>query len=952
MKPLLLLAVASSLFAQIPTPESVLGHKPGDDFYLASYDESLGYFQKLAASTDKLKLVKVGQTTRKVDWYIAIISSPENLRNLDKHKENAKRLAWTRGLSDDQARALAKDGRAMVHIDGGLHSTEVANAQHTIQLAYNLVSGTTPEIHRILDNVILVLWFSINPDGQNMMVNWYRSNLGTPYEVSPMIELYQEYIGHDNNRDGYMNNMVESQVVTRQMLEWYPQVVYNHHQTAPFPARIWIPPFSDPISSNVHPLMWRWVNVFGTSMAAYLDEHNMPGAMHRGRFDDWYPGFIDHVNSYRNTVSFLTETALYRYATPHFYTVDEFPKEKQDLRTEVFYSSPWKGGWWRLGDAVRYMIGGSMSVLDTAAKYREEIQYNRYQAGRDIVKRFANDPPYAYVIPRDQRDPGSAAILAEKIMLNGIEVHTATRPFRANGMEYAAGSWVVLMDQPFSGLVKDLFETQKYPDLRQTPGGPPELPYDVTGWTLPMQMGVEVAAVATPVAADQRSGLRKLDQPDKIVGKLNGGAGPFSLSRRTNASYRAVNQVLAAGGKVSFGKNSDDISIDYDRAKLDAIAQNTGVTVSAAPANATSYSVKAPRIGIYRPWSASIDEGWTRWILEQFAFPYTGLRNADIQAGHLRDRYDVIVVADINARTIMDGYAQGSVPGQYAGGIGDAGVEKLREFVDGGGTLVAFSAATLFAIDKFNLPVTNVLANAKPTEFFCSGCLLHVEIKDTTHPLVAGLTAQSIIMSERSPAFETKPGFSGTILASYPKERTPLASGYLLGPEKIQGKAAALDVAYGKGHIVLLGFRPQWRGQSHGTYKFFFNALYYNGAAAPPAPSNAATRGPAGAWRTQAETANAELAKLLDQNKAFHTAKGAKASEEQKKLDAALDAFQRDRLPALEDARQTIDDAALARKFAEYIAQLRKFSADLRAKDLSEAKLADLLEQYKLTQVP
>ncbi|HMC62647.1 MAG TPA: M14 metallopeptidase family protein, partial [Candidatus Solibacter sp.] len=433
---------------QPPTPESVLGHKPGDDFFLASYDESLGYFQKLAKATDKLKLVHVGKTTQGRDWYIAVISAAGNLAELDHYKDTARRLALVQGLTDAQARELAHNGKVMVHIDGGLHATEVAAAQHTIQLAYNLVSGTDAETAAILDNVILLLWFSINPDGQNMVVNWYRGNVGTPYEVSNLPGLYQEYIGHDNNRDGYMNNMVESQVITHANLEFYPQVFYNHHQAAPFPARIWIPPFGDPVSLNPHPLMYRWVNVFGTAMAAWLEEHDMPGAMHRGRFDDWYPGFVDHVNNFRNTVSFLTETALYRFATPHFYTTDEFPQDKRDLRTEVFYASPWRGGWWRLGDAVRYMLGASMAVLDTAAKNREELQYDRYRAGRDVVARFTKDPPYAYIIPREQRDPTTAAILAEKLIVDGIEMHQATRDLSANGATYKEGDWVVLMDQP------------------------------------------------------------------------------------------------------------------------------------------------------------------------------------------------------------------------------------------------------------------------------------------------------------------------------------------------------------------------------------------------------------------------------------------------------------------------------------------------------------------------
>src|SRR5580698_2694048 len=461
----LLLPPACLALAQVPTPESVLGHKPGDDFYLASYDESLGYFQKLASATNKLKLVRDGKTTQGRDWYIAVISAPANLSQLDKYKETARKLAMVKGLTDAQAHELARSGKVIVHIDAGLHATEVAPAQHAIQLAYNLVSAKDAETTAILDNVILLLWFSINPDGQNQVVSWYRSNLGSPFEVSNTPALWQEYIGHDNNRDGYMNNMIESQVITRTELEYYPNVFYNQHQTAPFPARIWIPPFGDPVSLNPHPLMYRWVNVFGTAMAAYLDEHDMPGAMHRGRFDDWYPGFVDHVNNFPNTVSFLTETALYRYATPHFYTVEDFPRDKQDLRAEVYYSSPWRGGWWRLGDAVRYMIGSSMAVLDTAAKNREELLYDRYRAGRDVIARFTKDPPYAYEIPREQRDRNTAAVLVEKLIVDGIEVHQASQKFAANGTTYKEGDWVVLMDQPFAALVKELFEIQKYPDL-------------------------------------------------------------------------------------------------------------------------------------------------------------------------------------------------------------------------------------------------------------------------------------------------------------------------------------------------------------------------------------------------------------------------------------------------------------------------------------------------------
>jgi len=944
--------------AQPPTPESVLGHKPGDDFFLASYDESLGYFQKLAKATDKLKLVHVGKTTQGRDWYIAIVSSSRNLAALDTYKDTARRLALVKGLSDAQARELAHNGKVFVHIDGGLHSTEVAAAQHTIQLAYNLVSGTDAETTAILDNVILLLWFSINPDGQNMVVNWYRGNLGTPYEVSNMPGLYQEYIGHDNNRDGYMNNMIESQVITHAALDYYPQVFYNHHQAAPFPARIWIPPFGDPVSLNPHPLMYRWVNVFGTAMAAWLDEHDMPGAMHRGRFDDWYPGFVDHVNNFRNTVSFLSETALYRFATPHFYTTDEFPRERQDLRTEVFYSSPWRGGWWRLGDAVRYMLGSSMAVLDTAAKNREELQYDRYRAGRDVIARFTKDPPYAYIIPRQQRDPAAAATLAEKLIVDGIEMHQSTRDLAAEGAAFKEGDWVVLMDQPFAALVKELFDVQKYPEL---PHPPPlaapapvpavaaQVPYDVTGWTLPIQMGVEVVAVQQPVGDSTRRQLRKIEHVDGVQGKVEGQGPVYVFSHNTNAALLAVNDILAGGGTVSFAKSESTI---YATGAAEVLKKN-GVNATSIKEAPDAWPVKKPRIALYEPWMGVIDEGWTRWILEQYRFPFTRVHNPDIQSGHLRERYDTVVIAEMTTRQIMDGMAPGSVPGQYAGGILETGAQALRDFVTEGGTLVTLGNATLFAVDAFSLAVTNVVAGLRQDQFFCSGSLLRTEIKEPNHPVVAGLPATPAVMFERNPVFDTKPAFRGKVLAAYIKDRNPLVSGYLLGAELIQGKAAALDANYGSGHVIMLGFRPQWRGQSHGTYKFFFNALYYNPAMAQAAPAREVGGNPQqAAWKREAEAVKTELVKLLDQNRAYFTARGPAAAEPGRALDAALDAFQRDRLPQLDDLRAQVEDAATARRYAAYSAQLKKFAVDLRTKDFSASKLDDLMEQYKLTVVP
>jgi hypothetical protein len=925
----------------VPTPESVLGHKPGDDFYLANYDESRAYFQKLAASSDRVKLINVGKTTRGLDWEIAIISSPKNLAQLDKYKDISHRLAMGRGLDDTAAKALAREGKAIVHIDGGLHSTEVAGAQSSIALAYKLISAKNdPEVDAILDNVILMLWPTLNPDGQNEVVSWYRKNVGTPYEVSPLPDLYQEYVGHDNNRDGYMNNMLESRDVTKTEIEWDPVIFYCHHQTAPFPARIFIPPFVEPISSNIHPIMARWLNLTGMNMAAYLDAHDMPGAIHRVGFDNWYPGFLDFTHIFRNSISFFTETALYRYATPHFYTVDEFPKDRGALRSEVMYSSPWKGGWWHLADAVKYMEGASMSVLSLASKNHEELLYNRYQAARDNMEKFRKEPPFAYIIPREQHDLPTAATLVEKLMLNGIEVHQATQPIAANGRTYK-DAWVVLMDQPFSPLVKELFEAQHYPELRDGPNGPPIRPYDVAGWTLPLQMGVETVAVTQP--GMKRDGLKLLDKPDHVPGGVQGTGSTFVISRKSNNSFAAINEILASGGQAAFA-GEDTVVSGLAREKLNDIAAKHSVTVrTVAAAPEKALAAKKPRLGLYRSWNPAIDEGWTRWILENYGFSPVTLRNNDIQVGHLSERFDTILIPDAMPRGIMEGFAPGSIPGQYAGWIGDEGVEALRTFVRGGGTLIAFNNASLFAIQALNLPVTNVVGGLKPEEFYCSGSLLKIELAEAPHIALAGMQKTPSVMFERGPVFEQKPAFRGVVLATYPKDTNPLASGYLLHADRIQGKSAALEVFVGSGRVYLFGFKPQWRGQSLGNYKLFFNAIYDSPAIAKPTAMErerpaATERAATGDWASVTRRVTTELADLQKQNTAFFAAKGTAAVEARAKLTAAADQFEKERIAEVEDAAFALDDAA-RKKVPEYVRQLRKAVADLRTKESTVAAI-------------
>ncbi len=855
----------------VPTPESVLGFKPGADFKLASYDQALDYFQRLDAASDRLTLVEVGRTTNGLPMVIALISSAENLRNVDRYRDISLRLAHPEGLTDEEAGRLSREGKAIVHIDGGMHSSEVANHQHTIQLAYDMVTGDADsEIQTILDNVIFILWPTLNPDGMNMIAEWYMSNVGTRYETSSMPRLYQEYIGHDNNRDGYMINMIESRVITRVLREWEPQIFYNHHQTAPFPTRIWIPPFAEPISPYVHPLMWRTVNLMGMAMSQALEERGQEGATHMGTgFDDWYPGFMDHANSFHNIASFLTETGLYRYATPYFYTVGDFPDDKRDLRPESLYPSPWKGGWWRLGDAVAYMHTASMSVLDVAAKYKVDILYNRYQAGRDIIARYSEEPPFAYLIPQKQHDPVAPVELLRRLAFNGIEVHQLTSSVEFEGILYPSGTWVIPMNQPFANFVRQLFDVQEYPEIRPYPEGPIDQPYDVSGWTLPYQMGVRVTEASVPLTDEMKMAMElveggavawdapnatgaSFDTPPDVgfdtspaaagivppPGSIRGSGGTLVLDPAQNNSFLAINEAWRSGGKVQFLDGRYLVS-DVDESDQRRWAES--FAIQAQRNRSTGVDIPKPRIALYRPWNASMDEGWTRWLLEVYGFEFTSLRPADVKAGQLKERFDVIIFADISGRTIINGMSEGSIPARYAGGIEQRGIRELDTFVRNGGTLVCLNSSSSFAIEELNLPVKDVTGEIERDELYMASAILSVKT-DPGHPVMAGMPADANFFVGRSPIFTTTEGFRGFALARYPDAGAILLSGYLEGEEYLRGKAAALDVHHGSGHVILLGFRPQWRGQPFGTFRILFNAALFHGGAA------AAAEGTPGFW--------------------------------------------------------------------------------------------------------
>jgi hypothetical protein len=855
---MVLVTLAAPLTAtsqNLPKPEDVLGFAVGADYHLATYDQAMEYFKQLAAASDRMLLFEAGKTSMGQPMTYAVLSSPGNLAKLDEYKSIARRLSLGAGLSPASAREMASRGRAIVYIDGGLHASECAPAQHNIQLAYDLASAEDSLSLRILDDVILVLVFA-NPDGMNLLADWYHPNVGTPYEVSSMPRLYHIYAGHDNNRDSYLANLVETQNITRLVnKEWYPVILYNHHQTAPFPARIWTPPNSEPTNPNVHPLVVRWQNMVGSAMGAAFDAEGKEGAISRLIFDTWYPGYVTQVVDSHNIVSILTETALYRYATPHFYTVRDFPDQYQDLTMSAFYPNPWKGGWWRLKDAVEYCLTASKAVLDLASKYRMELLYNKHLMARDVMERFKKEPPHAWIIPEKQMDPASTSLLLNRMILLGIDVYKTSESFTCDGLSYPAGTHIIPMTQAFALFIKNVFETQEYPDLRKYPSlwqgiiqpkefsGAPLEAYDQMGWTLPLQFGADIRKANTPLTVEMNKVNTVRLQPGAISGS---GRACYLLRHEENNSFTATNRILKDGGKVfwaktgfkaggeSFGAGTVLIPSSGLKTDMGRLTEELDIKITALGRlpDVEKHRVSPVRLGLYQSWTASADEGWTRFVLEQYDFPYKTLHDADIRAGNLKANYDVIILpSSRRPSSIIDGHAKGTMPPKYVGGITTDGLLHLKEFADSGGTLIFLDGSCALAVDNFRIPVKNALSGVARADFVCTGSLLRMEF-DTDHPLAYGMPKEGAGIFGSRTAFIKLPSFAKEkeplSAARYPEEN-PLLSGWIHGDRLIRQKSTVLDVPYGRGHLILLGFPVQYRGQPYGTFKILFNAVFYAG---------------------------------------------------------------------------------------------------------------------------
>jgi hypothetical protein len=765
------LSFRTAAFAQtksIPAPADVLGFTPGDDRKLASWAKVVEYFQKLDAASDRVKFEEIGKSTMGAPFVYATISTPENLAHLNDYKEIQRRLADPRLLRTGSAAAsVIARGKTVVAITCGIHSTEVGSYLSSMLIAHRLASSNEPEIQEILKNTIILLVPSTNPDGVDIVNNWYQKTLGTPYEGTDPPELYHKYTGHDDNRDWYAFTQVETQLVVDKILNvWHPQIVHDIHQQGAFGSRLFLPPYMQPVEPNVPKQIAAGYTELGNYLAKEMRATGYKGITTDSTYDAWSPSRA--YSHYHGGVRILQETASCRLATPITVRFDQLRSgEGYDPKQETPNFGPvWQGGEWHIRDITNTMTTVAFSLLKHAAQNRAHWLQSFYEIENEAVRPPKNGDLFAYLILPSKTSENNLA-LARILMRGGVEV-IPVAPFRLRGKSYPAGTMIVRANQPYAGFAKALLEARQYPDLRNS-AGQPIPPYDVTAHALPLLMNVDIDKAFAPFKYREKFAEARLD----IVNLVRGGS---------------------------------------------------------------------PEVGIYRSHVPSMDEGWTRFVLER-AGPAKLLSLDDKAIQQLAANKSwlglrAIIIPDQPRPAILNGYRKGTMPDEYTGGLGEQGVKALREFVEAGGTLVCLNRASDFAIEQFKLPVRDVVDGLPRTDFYVPGSILRIEL-DTNDPIAKGMPKESIAWVENSPVFEiSDTGVSSVngdtggmpvphahVIAWYSKDKDPLLSGWLLGGDRVKGKAALVEVGLGKGRIILFGFRPQYRGQSLATYPLFFNAI-------------------------------------------------------------------------------------------------------------------------------
>jgi hypothetical protein len=867
----LILFAVSIAFAQpkVTTPKEFFGFNIGDDYQLANYTELVAYWKKLDAESDRLQVVDIGKTAEGRTMVMAMISSPQNVQRLEHYRGIAKRLALAEGLSDEEAKQLAAEGKAVVWIDGGLHATEVVGAQNIIELVFQMCSRDDEEAREFLDNVILLVC-PVNPDGLELVANWYKQhrNLRIP-------TLYQKYIGHDDNRDFYMSTQPETINVNRVFYhEWFPQIIYNHHQSAPAGTVINTPPFRDPFNYNFDPMVVRGVDFVGAHMNARFAWENKPGVISRTQYSTWWNGGLRTTAYFHNMIGILTETA---HANPAPGRIAPRPEQ---LIPTMDYPHPITAREWHLRDSLEYCMTANYAVLDCAAKFRRQFLYNIYQMGRNAIQSGKNE---AYVISSDQPDFLTATKFVNTLIKNGVAIHRAAAPFTVKGKTYPANSYVVKCAQAFRPFIRDMFEPQKHPHDVRYPGGPPIPPYDSAGWTLAFQMGVQFDSMNEPFEASLDTIKGEAKPPaGAVVGR---GSVGYLLSHQVNDAFIAVNRLLSAReGKApaaldgSAGASPSPYEVYWLKQPLNVNGKTYPAGTMFIPAkrglephleklaaelglsfdrvekrpDGETFKLKPLRIGLFDSYGGSIPSGWTRWLLEQFEFHYKIIWGAEIDRGDLNSKFDVIILPSgvlpggaarpiggdtpPGGETGAAGQPAGALPAGYEERtrLTQKSLEQLKKFVENGGAMVAVGSSSRIGVD-FGLPLRNVLTEGgqplPTTAFYCPGSILEVAV-NPAEPLAYGMGERAYVFYNNNPAFE--------IFPESPTQRTrpvawfgasnPLRSGWIHGEKTLFNRVAIAEARIGKGNLFLLAPEVTFRAQPHGTFKWFFNALYLGGA--------------------------------------------------------------------------------------------------------------------------
>ncbi len=936
----------------ISSPEEHFGHVIGADRKLVHWDGIVEYMKMVGESSGRVHFREVGPTTQGRPFLLLEISSEANVAEIDKYKALQRRLYFQDHrpgqdpgsvLNETDRREIFDNGKAVVLITCSIHATEVGAAQMSLELVHHLATSNDPEVKKILDNVILLLVPSLNPDGLAMVAEWYGKHVGTDHEGVSMPWLYQPYVGHDNNRDMYMYTQAETRLIGQVLYkDWFPSIWLDMHQMGSSRARIFVMPATDPININVHPLIYRLNGIYGQAQGAALEAAGKIGIIYDDSYTNFWVGAMAWTGWWHNQAGMLTELASVRIATPteqRLAKLGEPPKgpspDRREMRRRMMenpnqpqpaprdvqprtnYPRPWLGGKWTLRDIVEYDFIAAMGLLNTAADTRASLVRQIYQVNHDTIGQFvkgkangeetldkggygaipgsipaerpdtgrvlegaagAAGTPYAIIVPTDQHDVTTAHKMLELLDRGGVIVERATSEFEVEGTTYPTGTFVIRLAQVFGRYAKDLLETQTYPEISPAPNVPARPPYDTTAWSLGMLMGVDTTFVDKPFDAE----LEVLEDIQLPVTGVVGSGNTFLIDAVHNDAFKVANQLFETRARIrrvrdSFSAGSSSarhrfaagtwVLQNVPKKQMDSLAKDLGLTVHAtggAP-KVPMVDIRKPRIAIYQPWSSNMDEGWTRWVVEDFDFDYTTLHPQDLRAASgngsieshqipeearkdwpshvaerapstveakpLAERFDIILFTDQRVDDIIDGSDYKIIPSVYRGGIGEDGLDALRDFIDAGGTVIAMGNATGVFTKHWPLPVRNVVEDLKQEAYLIPGSILNIQA-DPSHPLAWGMPRTSHAYFGRNPVFTLTDSFSSqkaSVAVRYPNQDIR-ASGWVRGADYIAGRAAAVQVDFAQGgRIVLFGLRPQHRAQTHATFKLLFNALVMPG---------------------------------------------------------------------------------------------------------------------------